>query len=917
MLNSMTFRTTLAAVACAVSVSVQAMTDVPQKVEISAGDLRPALVQLSRTFGVKLLYQPTELNHLHTAGVTGNYTADAAVRILLKGTSLELRTDPSGAMMVIDPKASRGSMESALSEQGSPAPGGADNPQPPSGVQLAQAGQGIQSGTPRRQEEGFLEEITVTAQRRPEDVDKVPISITALSQRTMDDLHIESISDLASVVPGLVLSPSSSYPDVSEIAIRGIYNAAAGNTAPTTQLYIDETPIAIRELADANSRSPTPNIFDLDHVEVLRGPQGTLFGASAMGGAIRFITPQPSLTDASGTAKAEIGFTDGGSPSYEVGAAYGGPIVAGEAGFRVSAWYQSVGGFIDRVDPYTGQTLQNNANNGYSYVVRPAVTWHPSDDLTITGALFLDRSYAQNPDQYWVTDLPSDVRGRAWAGTDQPFSDNLRVSSLSIKYDFAGASFVSDTSYLDRRSLALEDVTNLYSFFFLPNAVDPALGSNSFYYFNISYTHAWQEELRLSSKDSSTSPLSWVLGAFFRDAVQNLQQTGNDLTPLTELCCGITANQLVPGVSNYTFDGKSLSDYVNWSSTDRSEALFADVTYKLLPDLKLDVGARVERVEVLDQTQFATAPENGVQLSTVNLPNTTATPVTPRASLTYQVTPEDMVYVSAAKGFRPGGGNAAYVNTNSLCDPSLRALGLTGIPLGFSPDSLWSYEVGTKDTFFERHLSIAASIFHIRWTDIQTSVAVPSCQESFITNQGEEISNGFDLQLNAKLTEGLSMGGVISYTDTYLPNAAYTAPLSNGQRAQLNGAGDRVLNVIPWTAAVNAQYSFSINQLWGGARSYLRLDYRWQDTEPAQDPRDVNYDPEAPAGGSVYQPAFGVLNVRLGITHERLDLSAYVNNVTNADPRLGYTRLGLIGDPIFYAGAIRPLTAGITVWYRF
>jgi iron complex outermembrane recepter protein len=757
-----------------------------------------------------------------------------------------------------------------------------------------------------------LQQVTVSAQRRDQNVDEVPISIAALDQRTMDDLNIQSVADLASVVPGLTISPAGPSPDYGEIAIRGITNAAAGNTAPTTQLYIDQTPIAIRELSDAYSKSPWPSIFDLDRVEVLRGPQGTLFGASAMGGAIRFITPQPRFTQVSARAKAEIGFTDHGDPTYEVGGAYGAPLVEGVAGFRISAWYQNQGGFIDRVDAYTGQTVKKNANNSDTYVVRPAIAWQPLENLTITGAFFLDRTNIRNPDEYWVTEVPTPPGKHAWGGFAQPYSDNLRVSSLDVKYDFSWASLASDTSYMSRSSLATEDVTAIYSFAFTgTNPLVPELASYPLYNLNVSSTRAWQEELRLSSRESPTSRVTWLVGAFFRNAVQNLQQLENDISPLTSAEFGLTSDQLVPGVSNYPFHGQFLSGYANWSTTDNSKAIFGDIALKLLPPLTIDVGARVERVSVLDQKQFVAGPLTGTSSASQVLPDAKSTPVTPRASVTYQITPENMVYVSVAKGFRPGGGNSASLNTNPLCQQSLNQLGLTETPLSFDPDSLWSYEIGTKDTFFDHHLSIEASAYHVKWSDIQTTVGLASCEAGFIRNQGEVISNGFDLQLTAKVTDHLSFGGTVGYTDAYYPYAAYGSPDQSGQGPLLNAAGDKF--GVPWAAAVNAQYDLDLSPIWSDARSYIRFDYRWQDSTPWANPKLAFYDPAVAEG----QPAYGVLNIRVGLTRGGLDLSAFVNNVTNADPRLGYTDLGLRGDPLFYAAALRPRTAGVTMWYRF
>jgi len=760
-----------------------------------------------------------------------------------------------------------------------------------------------------------LAEIIVTAQRREESVDKVPISVTALSQRTMDDLHIQNVNDLATVVPGLALTPPvGNGQDGGDIAIRGIYSSANGGAngnAPTTQLYIDETPIAIRQLGGSFSRSPLPDIFDLDRVEVLRGPQGTLFGASAMGGAIRFITPQPNLNDSSGFVKTDIGYTEGGQPNYEVGAAYGAPVVAGTAGFRVSAWYQALGGFIDQENPFSGQIVEKNANTSNAYVIRPAFTWAPSEALSITAALFAQHKYDQNPNSYWVYDLPNNEGdNHVWGGIDQPMTDDLRVSSLSVKYSFAGLSFVSDTSYLDRTSVAYDDVTHAFEYIFGGAAFIPGLQNFTSYDHDNTYTHAWQQEFRLSSQDTS-SPVNWVAGAFYRNAVQGEQQIEPpDLSPITEAVFGKTSLQFF-GVPDFIYDGQVLNSYDFYHTTDISEALFGDVTWTVLQGLTLDIGARYEHAVVEHQEQNTAGPIDDVTY-TVN-PDAVANPVTPRASLTYQLTDTDMVYVSAAKGYRPGGGNATgELNLNPVCATSLHALGLTSAPAIFDADSLWSYELGTKDLIFDRHLSIAGSVYYVKWSNLQTSVGLPSCGNSFTANEGTAVSQGFDLQLAAAITQGLTARAAVGYTDAYFTQAAHGAPV-DGIPTLLNGAGDKLPNVVPWTAAASLEYSRDIGSIWSNAQSYLRLDYRWLGGVVALDPRVANYDP---ATGPYQNPAYGLLNIRLGVKRGGLDLSAYVNNATNSDPRLGYSH-DAPGSPLFFGNAIRPLTTGVTAWYRF
>jgi outer membrane receptor protein involved in Fe transport len=783
-------------------------------------------------------------------------------------------------------------------------------------VLLAAHAIGADTSAPSATAEGTnsgLEEIIVTAQRREESLDKVPISVTAFSQKTMDDLHIENFQDLASIVPGLVLStPVGGLQDINDVAIRGIFS---GGNAPTTQFYIDETPVAVRTLPAAGpSASPHPLIFDLDRVEVLRGPQGTLFGSSAMGGAIRYITPQPALSDSSGYAKVDLSYTDRGAPSYEAGVAYGAPVVSGTAGFRVSAWFQSLGGFIDKEDPYTGQVLQRNANGSNSYVIRPAFTWAPAEGLTVTPALFMQHAHSDNPNSYWVTDLPYFESGAHVSGAiDEPANDDLNVWSLGIKYNFSGISFQSDTSYLDRRAVTIDDFTHASEFIYSGNAFVPGLSPSWHNYFNdSSYTRAEQQEFRLSSQDPAAR-IAWVAGLYYRHALQGVVQClPGSLDPLTEAIAGENTQQFT-GFPDFTEpNGQVCNAYTNFHTIDISEAVFGEITVDIFGGLKANVGVRYEHAVVEHQSQLSAGPLDGLSYANQNLPDQVGNPVTPRLGLTYQYTDQDMVYVNAAKGYRSGGGNGATAIGNPLCTPSLTALGLSTVPTSYSADSLWSYEIGAKDTLFDRRLAIQSSIFVIDWSNIQTSVVLPSCSEVFTANRGKAVSRGFDLQVAAIITDGVKAGATVGYTDAYYPDAAFGAP-AGGVTPLLNAAGDKLANVLPWTAAANVEFSHDSSPLWSNSHSYLRIDYRWLSAANAINPATASYDPEV----SPYQnQAYGMLNLRLGVVHEGLDASIYVNNATQSDPRLGYAH-DIIGDPIFYGTAIRPMTIGFTGYYRF
>ena len=902
---------------------------------IPAEPLGSALQDLAKVYDLQLLYHTELAKNLRSLGASGALTSDEALTKVLSGTGLTYKFLDSTTITVYSASAPAATA-AATDESETTQKGAKEGQNNSNSFRLAQVDQGAtrastvtattESSTNNPNGGLALTEIIVTAQRREESVKKVPISITALNQQTMDNLQIQNVRDLATIVPGLSLTPPVAVAqDTGDVAIRGVFS---GGNAPTTQLYIDDTPVAIRQLGAAFSKSPWPEIFDLDRVEVLRGPQGTLFGASAMGGAIRFITPQPSLTDSSGFTKADVAYTDGGNPNYEVGAAYGAPIVSGTAGFRVSAWYQSEGGFIDRGDRLSGQILEKSANGSSAYVVRPAVTWAPSEALSVTGAVFLQHTHSDNGNSYWLNGLPSnEPSGHVWDGVDQPFTDDLHVASLSVKYGVGDVSFVSDTSYLDRTSYAEEDVSSFYL-----TLLKGILGANtnapfvaglpsSFGVFeeNHSSTRAWQQEFRLSS-DASPSPLSWVAGAFYRRAVQNLYQLQPpDLTPATEALAGQTVEGVF-GVPTYIYNGQALNAYDNYSATDISEAVYGDVAWKLTQGLKLDVGLRYEHLIVQDQTQFATGPFNFGTIN-VTLPDEVANPVTPRVSLSQRYSDTGMVYVSAAKGYRPGGGNSANASI-PLCGASLGALGLTSAPATFKSDSLWSYELGVKDTLFDRRLSIDGSVYYIRWSGIQTQIILPSCGNSFVQNAGEAISRGFDLQLDAAVTSSLTVHAAVSYTDVYYPNALFGPPPVDGSGnpsgppTLYHGGGDKAVNVIPWTISANARYTHNINSVWTDSSGYLQVDYRHLDGANGYDPRTTYYNAD-PIASAHPDPSYGILNLRFGVVHGGLDMSAYVINATHSDPVLGYYDSFGYTPSLHYATTIRPFTVGFTAWYRF
>ena len=334
-----------------------------------------------------------------------------------------------------------------------PAPSGkAVEPGPSTGdVQTGATAQNAQTDVP-------TQDIIVTAQRTSQVASRVPISISAYTQETLDRKGVKTIADVAKFTPGVQFDSSD-----NSISIRGI---SSGAGAGTTGVYIDDTPIQMRSLG-FSADDTLPAIFDLDRVEILRGPQGTLFGAGSEGGTIRYITPEPSLTDLEVVGRAELSHTAHGSNSYEAGVAVGAPLITDKIGFRVSAWHRHDAGWIDRVDNFTinsanprGIVTDKNANSGNVTVVRGALRFEPAPGLVITPSVQYQKRHRRDDDTFFegISD-PQNGDFRKSSPEYRLTKDKFYLPSLNIQYDFGPATLVSNTSYFHRNNTTGYDGT--------------------------------------------------------------------------------------------------------------------------------------------------------------------------------------------------------------------------------------------------------------------------------------------------------------------------------------------------------------------------------------------------------------------------------------------------------------------------
>jgi iron complex outermembrane recepter protein len=731
--------------------------------------------------------------------------------------------------------------------------------------------------------EPTLEEVVVTATRREESVEKVPISMQALGQQQLSQYGIKSVSDLAAMVPGLQFQANgySLYSNDTTVAIRG-FNTIVG--ASTVGIYLDDAPLQGRMSPLGNVGFIFPLVFDLDRVEVLRGPQGTLFGASSESGAIRFITNQPSLTQFSGFSHAEYASTQDGAPSYEAGAAYGGPIINDQLGFRVSAYAREDGGYINRINPVNNALISTDSNSDRKAVVRGALALKVADDVLITPSLTYQTTDVNNNAAFYDA-FSNPSQGYFASGKLRPdiSSEHLFVPSVKVEAPLSFANLTADVSYVSRDFNETQDLSTLNCAVFggCGNPLGIAYPSSAA---DVSPSNTGQKldtytgEIRLASNQSDAFA-SWVAGLYADHRRQRDYQTV------------IAPNSFVGPAGNPIF-------YVNQFIWDDQFAVFAQTDLHVTHELTVTLGAR-EEIARSNQRNF-----NGQGIFNSGVPafsqsSLRETPFLPRASVSYQLTPDDLLYASVSKGLRVGGGNNGLP---TIC-------GLTSTPT-YNSDSLWSYELGTKDRFLDGRVQINASAFHIRWSNIQSSVLL-ACGLSYTTNLATADSDGFDLALQALVTDRLRLDLNVGYADARYVSDAFT---SNGLPLALKGNAIQALNFVnpPWDVSADLNYSIPLAN---GDSVQVRPQfiYHSHNNQPVitDNPTSPSYAPL-----DVPDPPTHLTNFRADYVAGPLDWGLYLNNVFNSHPLLGAYQDTPTSNLVTHS-TFRPRTLGVLLNYSF
>ena len=710
-----------------------------------------------------------------------------------------------------------------------------------------------------------LQEVVVTAQKRSERLQDVPAAITAVSGDALNELHLQGNADLARSVPSLsfdVLGPGE-----STLAIRGL--GTAYGLAPAVSYYLNETPLDIR--TDGYAGAPDIDFFDVERVEVLRGPQGTLYGSSSMGGALRVLTAQPDPSAFAVNTELGGSTMEGGGGGYLAKSAVNLPLAA-DAAVRLVGTYEHVPGYINlsipgdysAASPTSEPLIARRVNNADIEGGRLLGLWKPANELTIAPSIVFSRIDASS-NSYYYSNLPSFT---AAAYIPSPQSSRLIVGNLAVTYDFGVASLLSSTSVLSRDVATTNDFTLFFA------NIAPAFGSS--YPPNTPGTDhdtstnaGFVQEFRLSSP--TDGPLRWVAGAYF----SRFRQHSTELTSSSSFAgaIGQTDTALL-----YSFDQ---------ATVDRQFALFADVTYRILPQLEIRAGERYYGLrDSLENVQ-----SGAIAAPSQPLVHASASGSSPRVVLSYYPVQDTTLYATAARGYRPGGPNVGL--------PSNIGCTLTNAysPL-YSPDSVWNYELGAKTEFWQRRLSVDVAAYRIDWKNVQQAVTDPGCGSLFVANVGSAQSKGVEVEINFKPLSALLLSASGSYTHAQYQSIA--APFQGAVAVQ---PGDAVPDVPPRKLDIGAEYTIPIAMNAG----YLRLDWSHLGSVPT---------------GFTYhdvRPAYSALEAAVGFRSGRYDLSVYGHNLTNSTGILGIQE----GSTYSYGQVFRseiatpPRTVGIDLKMRF
>ena len=754
-----------------------------------------------------------------------------------------------------------------------------------------------------------LEEIVVTAEKRASTVQDTPISITAVSGADLAARGITDFSTLAAETPGI--SMRNNGPGQTEFEMRGM--TSSGGNSPTVGFYLDDVPMTSPAAAQNGKVVIDPSLYDLNRAEMLRGPQGTLYGAGSMGGTVKLVTNQPDPQAFHVSGEATGSETNGGGFNYTVNGMLNLPLVDNQMALRLVGTDSHTSGWIDRIvisdfplpDP-TGFIRGNvlgapvaedykQSNAEHLAGARATLLWQVSDNFTLTPTVFYQRVTQDGPSAY--DSVPGTMAHYQPFDIAEPYSDQFTLGALTANYHAPSFDITSVTARWTRRSVQTQDTSESFENPFTCITIAPGCGELPFYGPNgvgsgpvvgteTDPSSQVSEELRIAS--TGDGPLRGVAGVFYSDFNSQWQlntQSQNNLSYVD--------------FSNFTTPAATTTVWgLNEPANIRQWAVFGEGTWAITPAFKATAGLRLFSY-VSDLSMYFAgwgSPLGGATPSTTNV-SQSENGVDPKLNLSYEFSKDLMVYATAAKGFRPGGGNQPLPNfppPNAPANFNYKAW-----PTSYKSDSLWSYEVGEKARFLDRHLTVNASLYYEDWTQIQLE-ELPFGYPLF-DNSGDAKIYGAELELRALLGGGFTLSASGAYTHARLEPGPHYTIVMQGQPV-----GAPTSTVVPDVPEYTANIGLDYNHRLDGPLSLVaHADYTYT---------GQRYDLVAINQGQMWSlPGYALANLRIGVNiGSDWAVSLFCSNLANNHPALeNMTALNLANPDFNRVLTAQPRTIGL------
>jgi len=738
-----------------------------------------------------------------------------------------------------------------------------------------------------------LGEIVVTAEKRDATVQKTPISITALKGSDLVQAGVTNLAEVAQQTPGVSLKTGG--PGQNEFEMRGL-NSAGGNS-PTVGFYLDDTSLTTFAYATAGKVVIDPDLYDLNRVEVLRGPQGTLYGSGSMGGTIRLISNPPALDAYHASGELTGSGTEGAGANGTVNAMVNVPLIKDQLALRVVGTDKYTSGWIDRIveDNFPlptnggltrGDVVGTPASHVASDVnwerlqaIRATLLYQPTSRLSITGTIMTQA--INSGGQSLVDDPPGNVEAHYQPfNSPEPVTDRFQLYALTVRYAFDGFQVESASSHWSRvltqiqdGSEVMQDVLGLpdYSVAGGGLGVDPWREQDS--------ANQTSEEIRVTS--TGKGPFQWQGGFYYGDLASKTIQFSNDdaAGPLF----GVTTlfNENVP----QDFDQKSL---------------FGEVSYQFTQSLKATAGVRYFTFDnTFKTTEFGFFGPYGDLTPGTSQSEAKDHGFNPKFNLAYEPNRDLTVYATASKGFRPGGGNEIVPTTSATaegqaCGADLAGFGKTSNPSTYGPDSVWNYELGEKARLFSGRLSINASTYYESWSNIQREVTL-NCGYIYTDNAGSATVYGDEVEVAAQLGYGLTLSVNGGYS-----HATYTKDSLEADVTK----GERLPDVPLWTTSQSLIWRHPLSD------AYTLVARATNDYIDSR--TDVTYYVDT-------LPAYDLVSARIGVTAAKgWAAFLFVDNLTNKHALLNAINSQVLNIPTLTRDTTnQPRTMGVDLTYGF